>query len=130
MCSINYPIISPVCLFPPNNVSQYEYSMPVHPPPLPPGQTPVLPQQPGMHDQNPFQFINLDPTKQVQLQQHNAQPPFQQAFQFPLPEGSQPTVQQQLPPSDKQKQKVSFVHTLQINPKFSYFELSEHQMFS
>ncbi|XP_066473980.1 ameloblastin [Tiliqua scincoides] len=88
-----------------HETQRYEYTLPVHPPPLPSQQPPFIPQQPGMQDQNPYQFINLVPTKQVQLQQHDGQPPFQQPFPFPLPEGNQPTIQQQ-PLSDKQKQQL------------------------
>ncbi|XP_061476444.1 ameloblastin [Rhineura floridana] len=90
-----------------HETQQYEYSMPVHPPPLPSQQTPTLFQQPGLQEQPHYQFTDLIPTKQVQLQQHNKQPPFQPK-QFPLPEGKQPVVQQ-LPPLERQTQQLPAV---------------------
>ncbi|XP_033029902.1 ameloblastin [Lacerta agilis] len=87
-----------------HETQQYEYSMPVHPPPLPSQQTPILLQQPGLQEQPLFQLVNLIPTRQVQLQQYDVQPPFQQK-PFLLPEGNQPVVPQQ-PPSERQTQQI------------------------
>lgn len=98
----------------PRSSLQYEISMPVHPPPLPSQQTPILLQQPELQEQPLFQLINLIPTRQVQLQQYDMQPPFQQK-PFLLPEGNQPVVQQQ--PSERQPQQVSFINRWHLSPK-------------
>ncbi|CAI5796694.1 ameloblastin [Podarcis lilfordi] len=86
-----------------HETQQYEISMPVHPPPLPSQQTPILLQQPEVQEQPLFQLVNFIPTRQVQLQQYDMQPPFQQK-PFLLPEGNQPVVQQQ--PSERQTQQM------------------------
>ncbi|XP_060092361.1 ameloblastin [Heteronotia binoei] len=88
-----------------HDTQQYEYSMPVHPPPLPSQQTPLQP--PGMQEQFPFLLANQIPytTRQIQLPQYDIQPPFQQK-PFPQPEGRHPVVQQLLPP-DRQTQQLS-----------------------
>ncbi|XP_062984586.1 ameloblastin [Elgaria multicarinata webbii] len=91
-----------------HETQQYEYSMPVHPPPLPSQQTPILIQQPEVIEQPHYAFVNLNPTRQVQLQQYDMQPPFQQN-PYALPEGNQPVLQQQLPPPDRQTQQLPAV---------------------
>uniref|UniRef100_A0A8D2IMW0 Ameloblastin n=1 Tax=Varanus komodoensis TaxID=61221 RepID=A0A8D2IMW0_VARKO len=92
-----------------HETQQYEYSMPVHPPPLPSQQTPTLLQQPGIQEQPRYPFTNLVPTRQVQQQQYDTQPPFQQN-PFALPEGNQPVLQQQLPSPDRQTQQVGLTN--------------------
>nr|XP_056704881.1 ameloblastin [Euleptes europaea] len=89
-----------------HDTQQYEYTMPVHPPPLPSQQTPL--QQPAIHEQFPFLLTNHIPftTRQVQLQQYDIQPPFQQKS-FPQTEGHHPVVQQQMP-LDRQMQQLPF----------------------
>nr|WIA59713.1 ameloblastin [Shinisaurus crocodilurus] len=91
-----------------HGTQQYEYSMPVHPPPLPSQQTPTLLQQPGIQEQPHYSFTHLIPTRQVQLHRYDMQPPFQQN-PFALPEGNQPVLQQQLPPPDRQTQQLPAV---------------------
>ncbi|XP_044299799.1 ameloblastin [Varanus komodoensis] len=99
-----------------HETQQYEYSMPVHPPPLPSQQTPTLLQQPGIQEQPRYPFTNLVPTRQVQQQQYDTQPPFQQN-PFALPEGNQPVLQQQLPSPDRQtQQNYPSVHGTQQDP--------------
>ncbi|XP_063152757.1 ameloblastin [Candoia aspera] len=80
---------------------QYEYSMPVHPPPLP-SQTPTLLQQPGMPEQPNYHYTHFIPTRQVQIQHYDVQPAFQPK-PFSPSEGNQPDVQQQLSPADRQQ---------------------------
>ncbi|KAG8130406.1 hypothetical protein E2320_017133, partial [Naja naja] len=80
---------------PQHETQQYEYTMPVHPPPLP-SQTPTLLQQPGMQDQPHYHYAHFLPTRQVQIQHYDVQPPFHPK-QFSPSEGNQPDVQQQLP---------------------------------
>ncbi|XP_048358821.1 ameloblastin isoform X1 [Sphaerodactylus townsendi] len=84
-----------------HDTQQYEYTMPVHPPPLPSQQTPL--QQTGLQEQFPFLLTNQIPytTRQVQLQQYEIQPPFLQ------PEGHHPVVPQLLP-QDRQTQQLPF----------------------
>uniref|UniRef100_A0A6J0UD79 Ameloblastin n=1 Tax=Pogona vitticeps TaxID=103695 RepID=A0A6J0UD79_9SAUR len=87
-----------------HETQRYEYTMPVHPPPLPSQQTPTLLQRPGIPEQPHYQFTDLTPTMQAQLQQYEMQPPFQQT---PLPEGNQPVVpQKKRPPLDRQTQQI------------------------
>ncbi|ETE66901.1 Ameloblastin [Ophiophagus hannah] len=68
--------------------------MPVHPPPLP-SQTPTLLQQPGIQDQPHYHYAHFLPTRQVQIQHYDVQPPFHPK-QFSPSEGNQLGVQQQL----------------------------------
>ncbi|XP_026528636.1 ameloblastin [Notechis scutatus] len=79
---------------PQHETQQYEYTMPVHPPPLP-SQTPTLLQQPGIQDQPHYHYTHFLPTRQVQIQHYDIQPPFHPK-QLSLSEGNQPDVQQQL----------------------------------
>ncbi|XP_053155612.1 ameloblastin isoform X2 [Hemicordylus capensis] len=107
-----------------HETQQYEYSMPVHPPPLPSQQTPLLGQQPAIQEQTPYQFMNLHPTQQVQIQHYDMQPPFQP--KFPLPEGNQPVVQQ-LPPADKQKTQLPVQEFLGALGQVFYTDLQRTQ---
>nr|AAK92227.1 ameloblastin [Caiman crocodilus] len=85
-----------------HETQQYEYAMPVHPPPLPSLQTPLQPQQPRLQAQNPSLRSTL-PTKQGQIQLNEALLPVQ-VGQPPLQQGELPGIQQQLIPADKQLQ--------------------------
>lgn len=75
---------------------QYEYSLPVHPPPLP--------SQPSLHPQLPGQKPFLQPTVvtaiQNTAQKGGPQPPVYQG-QPPLHQEEGPMIQQQVAPSDK-----------------------------
>uniref|UniRef100_A0A7M4FB83 Ameloblastin n=1 Tax=Crocodylus porosus TaxID=8502 RepID=A0A7M4FB83_CROPO len=84
-----------------HETQQYEYAMPVHPPPLPSQQTPLQPQQPRLQAQNPSLHSML-PSKQGQIQQNDVLPPIQ-VGQPPLQQGELPGIQQ-LIPADKQLQ--------------------------
>uniref|UniRef100_A0A2K6EQV4 Ameloblastin n=1 Tax=Propithecus coquereli TaxID=379532 RepID=A0A2K6EQV4_PROCO len=79
-----------------HETQQYEYSLPVHPPPLP-SQPSLQPQQAGL---KPF----LQPTAanaiQATEQKGGPQPPMR-LEQLPLQEGELPAIQQQVAPSDK-----------------------------
>ncbi|XP_042303614.1 ameloblastin [Sceloporus undulatus] len=87
----------------PHETQQYEYSMPVHPPPLPSLQTPIQFQQPGIQEQPPYQVLNQIPTRQVWLHPYDVQPSIQQ--KFPPPEANQPVdPQQQTLPGERQTQ--------------------------
>ncbi|KAJ7335322.1 hypothetical protein JRQ81_013263 [Phrynocephalus forsythii] len=92
----------------------YEYTLPVHPPPLPSQQTPTLLQRP---EQPHYQFTDLAPTMPVQLQQYEMQPPFQQKL---LPEGNQPFVPQK-------KQLPMDRLTQQIHPNLYYMPYIANQ---
>ncbi|XP_054842129.1 ameloblastin [Eublepharis macularius] len=89
-----------------HDTQQYEYTMPVHPPPLPSQQTPIL--HHGVQEQFPILVTNQIPfsTRQGQLQQYDIQPPFQQKL-FAQQEGHHPVVQQLLP-LDRQTQQLPF----------------------
>uniref|UniRef100_A0A670YB88 Ameloblastin n=1 Tax=Pseudonaja textilis TaxID=8673 RepID=A0A670YB88_PSETE len=91
---------------PQHETQQYEYTMPVHPPPLP-SQTPTLLQQPGIQDQPHYHYTHFLPTRQVQIQHYDIQPPFHPK-QLSLSEGNQPDVQQQLS-LDRHAQQVSLI---------------------
>uniref|UniRef100_A0A8C5RTD2 Ameloblastin n=1 Tax=Laticauda laticaudata TaxID=8630 RepID=A0A8C5RTD2_LATLA len=91
---------------PQHETQQYEYTMPVHPPPLP-SQTPTLLQQPGIQDQPHYHYTHFLPTRQVQIQHYDIQPPFH-SKQFSPSEGNQPGVQQQLS-LDRHAQQVSLI---------------------
>ncbi|XP_045387844.1 ameloblastin [Lemur catta] len=79
-----------------HETQQYEYSLPVHPPPLP-SQPSLQPQQAGL---KPF----LQPTAANAIhateQKEGPQPPIHLG-QLPLQEGELPAIQQQVAPSDK-----------------------------
>ncbi|KAM6474062.1 ameloblastin [Liasis olivaceus] len=89
---------------PQHETQQYEYSMPVHPPPLP-SQTTTLLQQPGIQEQPHYHYTHFIPTRQVQIQNYDVQPAFQ-PNQFSPAEGNQPDVQQQPSPLDRQIQQI------------------------
>ncbi|XP_007425899.1 ameloblastin [Python bivittatus] len=89
---------------PQHETQQYEYSMPVHPPPLP-SQTTTLLQQPGIQEQPHYHYTHFIPTRQMQIQNYDVQPAFQ-PNQFSPSEGNQPDVQQQPSPSDRQTQQI------------------------
>ncbi|KAK9408038.1 ameloblastin [Crotalus adamanteus] len=91
---------------PQHETQQYEYTMPVHPPPLP-SQTPTLLQQPGIQEQPPYHYTHFLPTRQVQIQHYDVQPAFQPK-QFSPSEGNQPDVQQQLS-LDRQTQQLPVI---------------------
>ncbi|XP_070118463.1 ameloblastin isoform X1 [Equus przewalskii] len=80
-----------------HETQQYEYSLPVHPPPLP--------SQPSLQPQQPGQKAFLQPTIvtsgiQDTIQKGGHQPPVYQR-QPPLQQSEGPMVQQQVAPSDK-----------------------------
>ncbi|KAM5338927.1 ameloblastin [Glossophaga mutica] len=79
-----------------HETQQYEYSLPVHPPPLP--------SQPSLHPQLPGQKPFLQPTVvtaiQNTAQKGGPQPPVYQG-QPPLHQEEGPMIQQQVAPSDK-----------------------------
>ncbi|ELK08018.1 Ameloblastin, partial [Pteropus alecto] len=79
-----------------NTLSQYEYSLPVHPPPLP-SQPSLQPQQPG---QKPFFQPTLVTAMQATAQKGGPQPPVYQG-QPPLQQAEGPMIEQQVAPSDK-----------------------------
>ncbi|XP_008584653.1 PREDICTED: ameloblastin [Galeopterus variegatus] len=79
-----------------HETQQYEYSLPVHPPPLP-SQPSLQPQQPGLKS-------FLQPTVAAAIQatalEGEPQPPIH-VEQLPLEQGELPAMQQQVAPSDK-----------------------------
>ncbi|XP_012875603.1 PREDICTED: ameloblastin isoform X1 [Dipodomys ordii] len=79
-----------------HETQQYEYSLPVHPPPLP-SQPPLHPQQPGM---KPFLQPTASTAFQATVQKGGPHPPMHPG-QLPLKDGEMPAVQQQVAPSEK-----------------------------
>lgn len=75
---------------------QYEYSLPVHPPPLP-SQPSLQPQQPG---QKPFHQPSVITAIQDTVQKGGPQPPVYHG-QPPLQQAEGPMIQQQVAPSEK-----------------------------
>ncbi|XP_006873854.1 PREDICTED: ameloblastin [Chrysochloris asiatica] len=78
-----------------HETQQYEYSLPVHPPPLPSQQS-LQPQQPG---QKPFAQPTPATAIQGTIQNGGPQPPIHQG-QPPLQQSEGPVVQQQVAPSE------------------------------
>ncbi|XP_002745797.3 ameloblastin isoform X1 [Callithrix jacchus] len=78
-----------------HETQQYEYSLPVHPPPLP-SQPSLKPQQPGL---KPFLQSAAGTANQASAQKA-LQPPIH-LEQLPLQEGELPLIEQQVAPSDK-----------------------------
>ncbi|XP_004681292.1 PREDICTED: ameloblastin [Condylura cristata] len=78
-----------------HETQQYEYSLPVHPPPLP-SQTSLQPQQPG---QKPFLLPTVATAIQNTVQKGGPQPPVYQGHP-PLQQAEEPMIQQQVAPSD------------------------------
>ncbi|KAG8515157.1 Ameloblastin, partial [Galemys pyrenaicus] len=78
-----------------HETQQYEYSLPVHPPPLP-SQTSLQPQQPG---QKPFLLPTIATAIQNAVQKGGPQPPVYQGHP-PLQQAEEPLMQQQVAPSD------------------------------
>ncbi|XP_019518742.1 PREDICTED: ameloblastin [Hipposideros armiger] len=79
-----------------HETQQYEYSLPVHPPPLP-SQPSLQPQHPG---QKPFLHPTVVTAIQDTAQKGGPQPPVYQG-QPPLQQAEGPVVEQQVAPSDK-----------------------------
>ncbi|XP_026920218.1 ameloblastin [Acinonyx jubatus] len=79
-----------------HETQQYEYSLPVHPPPLP-SQPSLQPQQPG---QKPFLQPTIVTAIQDAAQKGGPQPPVYQG-QPPLQQAEGPMLEQQVAPSDK-----------------------------
>ncbi|KAL0596131.1 Ameloblastin [Plecturocebus cupreus] len=79
-----------------HETQQYEYSLPVHPPPLP-SQPSLKPQQPGL---KPFLQSTAGTANQATAQKGVLQPPIHLG-QLLLQEGELPPVEQQVAPSDK-----------------------------
>uniref|UniRef100_A0A096NFU6 Ameloblastin n=1 Tax=Papio anubis TaxID=9555 RepID=A0A096NFU6_PAPAN len=79
-----------------HETQQYEYSLPVHPPPLP-SQPSLKPQQPGL---KPFLQAAAATADEATAQKEALQPPIHLG-QLLLQEGELPLVQQQVAPSDK-----------------------------
>ncbi|XP_016062564.1 PREDICTED: ameloblastin [Miniopterus natalensis] len=79
-----------------HETQQYEYSLPVHPPPLP-SQPSLQPHQPG---QKPFLHPTVVTAIQDTIQKGGPQPPVYQG-QPPLQQEEGPIIQQQVAPSDK-----------------------------
>nr|KAF6498922.1 ameloblastin [Molossus molossus] len=79
-----------------HETQQYEYSLPVHPPPLP-SQPSLQPQQPG---QKPFLPPTVVTAIQDAVQKGGPQPPVYQG-QPPLQQAEGPMIQQQVAPSEK-----------------------------
>ncbi|XP_064141802.1 ameloblastin [Loxodonta africana] len=79
-----------------HETQQYEYSLPVHPPPLPSQQS-LQPQQPG---QKLFPQPTVPTAIQNTAQKSLLQPAFHQG-QLPLQQNESPMIQQQVAPSDK-----------------------------
>ncbi|XP_011358803.1 ameloblastin [Pteropus vampyrus] len=79
-----------------HETQQYEYSLPVHPPPLP-SQPSLQPQQPG---QKPFFQPTVVTAMQATAQKGGPQPPVYQG-QPPLQQAEGPMIEQQVAPSDK-----------------------------
>ncbi|KAL2780378.1 ameloblastin precursor [Daubentonia madagascariensis] len=79
-----------------HETQQYEYSLPVHPPPLP-SQPSLQPQQAGL---KPFLPPNGATAVQATAQKGRPQPPIR-LEQLPLKEGEPPAIEQQVAPSDK-----------------------------
>uniref|UniRef100_A0A8D0NNC3 Ameloblastin n=2 Tax=Sus scrofa TaxID=9823 RepID=A0A8D0NNC3_PIG len=79
-----------------HETQQYEYSLPVHPPPLP-SQPSLQPQQPG---QKPFLQPTVVTSIQNPVQKGVPQPPIYQGHP-PLQQVEGPMVQQQVAPSEK-----------------------------
>ncbi|XP_047423437.1 ameloblastin [Sciurus carolinensis] len=75
---------------------QYEYSLPVHPPPLP-SQPSLQPQQPGL---KPFLQPTAATAIQATAQKGGPQPPMHPG-QLPLQDGEPPATEQQVAPSEK-----------------------------
>ncbi|XP_060616894.2 ameloblastin [Anolis sagrei] len=95
---------------------QYEYAMPVHPPPLPSLQPAIQFSESRLPEQPFFQFTNLIPTRQVQIPQYNIQPPIQQTF--PQLEAHPPVDPQQQPlPAERQTHQIyPALHGTQQDP--------------
>nr|XP_045248463.1 ameloblastin isoform X6 [Macaca fascicularis] len=79
-----------------HETQQYEYSLPVHPPPLP-SQPSLKPQQPGL---KPFLQAAAATADEATAQKEALRPPIHLG-QLLLQEGELPLVQQQVAPSDK-----------------------------
>ncbi|XP_053450416.1 ameloblastin [Nycticebus coucang] len=79
-----------------HETQQYEYSLPVHPPPLP-SQPALQPQQAGL---KPFLQPTAETTIQGTAQKGRPQPPVHLG-QLPLQEGELPAVQEQVAPEEK-----------------------------
>uniref|UniRef100_A0A8C6FTI9 Ameloblastin n=2 Tax=Moschus TaxID=68410 RepID=A0A8C6FTI9_MOSMO len=79
-----------------HETQQYEYSLPVHPPPLP-SQPSLQPQQPG---QKPFLQPSVVTSIQNAVQKGVPQPPIYQGHP-PLQQAEGPMVEQQVAPSEK-----------------------------
>ncbi|XP_054578119.1 ameloblastin, partial [Eptesicus fuscus] len=79
-----------------HGTQQYEYSLPVHPPPLP-SQPSLQPQQPG---QKPFHQPSVITAIQDTVQKGGPQPPVYHG-QPPLQQAEGPMIQQQVAPSEK-----------------------------
>ncbi|XP_071068562.1 ameloblastin [Dasypus novemcinctus] len=79
-----------------HETQQYEYSLPVHPPPLPSQQS-LQPQQPG---QKPLPQPTVTTGTQDTAQKGGLHPPIHQG-QPPLQQGEMPAIQQQVAPSEK-----------------------------
>ncbi|KAM5271749.1 ameloblastin [Ctenodactylus gundi] len=78
-----------------HETQQYEYSLPVHPPPLP-SQSPLQPQQPGL---KPFLQPTASPGIQNTAPKGGPQPP-RHPGQLPLRDGEMPEMQQQVAPTE------------------------------
>ncbi|NP_001315156.1 ameloblastin precursor [Anolis carolinensis] len=98
------------------DTQQYEYAMPVHPPPLPSLQTPIQFAEPRLPEQPFFQITNLIPTRQVQIPRYAIQPSIQQTFQ--QVEAHPPVDPQQQPlPAERQTHQIyPALHGTQQDP--------------
>lgn len=100
--------------------------MPVHPPPLPSQQTPLQPQHPRLHAQNPLLQPTLQSAKQAPDLHNEAQSLVLQAQQ-PFHQGELSGVQQQLPGARNQQLVVfMYVGPLKLALSFGltwYFDM-------
>ncbi|XP_005392843.1 PREDICTED: ameloblastin isoform X1 [Chinchilla lanigera] len=97
-----------------HETQQYEYSVPVHPPPLP-SQPPQQPPQPGL---KPFQQPTATPAVQDAPPKGGPQPPMHPR-QLPLKDGELPEAQQQVAPTD-----------MPLNPELPVLDFADPQISS
>ncbi|XP_069083514.1 ameloblastin [Pleurodeles waltl] len=88
-----------------HETQQYEYALPVHPPPLPAQQIPIQPPQPGLQAPS----LPQQPPFLIPVRQEPVQPGQQHSIQEYLPalqQGEQTLVQQQVAPPEGQPQQL------------------------
>ncbi|EHB10658.1 Ameloblastin [Heterocephalus glaber] len=95
-----------------NALSQYEYSVPVHPPPLP-SQPSQQPPQPGL---KPFQQPTATPAVQDTPPKGGPQPPMHPR-QLPLKDGELPEAHQQVAPTE-----------MALNPELPVLDFADPQI--